>query len=274
MSAEADAFARFEAAGWEAKASGYHGFFEPITTRAVAALLDAAAVGASTRVLDLASGPGYVAARAAARGAAVTGVDMTEAMVALARELSPGLEFRRADVERLPFADGAFDAVVGNFVVLHMARPETAAAEWARVLAPGGRLALSMWSGPERCRLLGVFVDAVAEVGPASPANVPAGPPFFRFADDRELEDLLRGAGLIDVEVEELSFAHRLSGPDEFWNGLLDGTVRASVLVLEQPPPVQERIRAAFDRLALEYEVDGALAVPVAVKIAAGRKPG
>jgi hypothetical protein len=66
MNAEADAFARFEAAGWEAKASGYHGFFEPITTRAVAALLDAAAVAASTRALDLASGPGYVAARAAA----------------------------------------------------------------------------------------------------------------------------------------------------------------------------------------------------------------
>src|SRR4051794_37044151 len=91
---DADAFNAFEAAGWEERVSGYEDFFGPITTRLVGPLLDAAKVDRGARVLDVASGPGYVAAAAAERGASVTGVDLSEGMLSLARRLHPQLAFR------------------------------------------------------------------------------------------------------------------------------------------------------------------------------------
>jgi SAM-dependent methyltransferase len=270
---DADAFNAFEAAGWEARAGGYHAFFGPITTRVIDPLLDAAEVGSGTRVLDAASGPGYVAAAGAARGASVVGLDVAHEMVALARELQPELEFVQGDVERLPFDDGSFEAAVANFLVLHLGRPEQAATELARVLASGGRLALSAWDLPEYARLFGVFLDAIAEAGAAPPPDVPTGPSFFRFSEDVEFARLLAGVGLTDVLVRTLSFTHRLSSARELWDGFLDGTVRTRVLVLHQSDEMQARIRDAFDRIVAEYATDGGLEMPVSVKIASGRKP-
>src|SRR3954447_8070956 len=109
---DADAFNAFEAAGWEDRVSGYEDFFGPITTRLVDPLLDAAEVDRGTRVLDVASGPGYVAAAAAERGAFVIGVDIAWAMISLARRLHPQVAFRFGNAEALPFAVGSFDAVV------------------------------------------------------------------------------------------------------------------------------------------------------------------
>lgn len=269
----ADAFRDFEAAGWKKKAEPYHRFFGRITTRAIEPLLDAARVGARTRTLDIATGPGYVAARAAARGASVVGTDIAPAMVALARELNPGIEFRRADAEELPFDGGSFEAVVGNFVVPHLGRPERAVAECDRVLAPEGRLALSMWDAPEHNRLFGALVEAVAEAKAPPPANIPSGPPFFRFSSDDEFSALLASAGLEQVEVRSFSFTHRLSGPDELWGGLVGGTVRMAALVAGQSEDTRRRIRTAFDRIVSEYTVTEGMEVPVSVKVASGRKP-
>ena len=80
-----DAFDAFEASGWEEKAVAYECFFGGITARVVEPLLAAASVGAGTRVLDVATGPGWVAAEAAERGASVVGVDVAEAMIAMRR---------------------------------------------------------------------------------------------------------------------------------------------------------------------------------------------
>jgi ubiquinone/menaquinone biosynthesis C-methylase UbiE len=265
-----DSFNAFEAAGWERKAAGYDRFFGRITSRLIDPLLDAAGVASGQRALDVATGPGYVAARAAERGADVVGVDVADAMVALASERQPGLDFRRADAHELPFADASFDAVVANFLVLHLGRPEAAVAEFARVLAPGGRLALTAWDLPTEARFLGVFLDAVAAVGASPPEEIPQGPDFFRFSREPEFEALLRDVGLEDVDVRTIAFSHTVSSPDELWEGLLGGTVRTSALILGQSQEDQRRIRAAFDRLVEDYRQGTALELPVSVKLAAG----
>jgi SAM-dependent methyltransferase len=271
-SIDPEAFNAFEAAGWERRADGYHDFFGSITTRVIEQLLDAAEVERGMRVLDAASGPGYVAAACAARGADVVGVDVAAEMVSLARRLHPELEFRQADAERLPFAGGSFDAVLASFLILHVGRPEQVAAELPRVLRPGTKLALSTWDLPERARLLGVLVDAVAEVGAQPTADVPAGPPIFRFADEGEFARLLAGAGLGDVDVQTVAFTHRSASSDELWNGLMAGTVRTRALVLAQPEDMQSRIRAAFDRLVRPYGTKDGFEIPVSVKLASGRR--
>lgn len=271
---DADGFNRFEAAAWEQRADGYHRFFAPITTRVIEPLLDDAEVERGTRVLDAASGPGYVAAACVVRGADVVGVDVAPEMVSLARRLRPEIEFRQADAEQLPFADSSFDAAVANFLVPHVGRPEQVAAELARVLRVEGKLALSMWDVPERARLLGVLVDAATEVGAQLPADIPAGPPFFRFSEEDEFVRLLRGAGLSDVDVQTVAFTHRVASGDELWAGLMDGTVRIRALVLAQSQAVQAQIRAAFERLVRPYRANGTVEMPVSVHLASGRKGG
>ena len=163
--------------------------------------------------------------------------------------------------------------VVGNLVVMHLARPERAMAELARVLRPGGRLALTAWADPSRHRLAGVFLDAVAEARAAPPPDLPPGPDFFRFSDGEVFAAALRGPGLASAEVTDIAFAQRFAGPDQLWDGTLGATVRVSALVTRQPPEVRHRIRAAFDRLAAGYRRGDGLELPVAVKLATARKP-
>src|SRR3954453_14259911 len=270
---DADAFNAFEAAGWERQVSGYEDVFGPIATRLVGPLLEAAEGDRGARVLGVASGPGYFPPGPADRGAFVIGVDIAEAMISLARRLHPQLDFRFGNAEALPFADGSFDAVVGNFVLLHIGRPERAAAEFARVVDAGGRVALTVWDFPDRARFHGVLLDAVAEAGADSPQDMPVGPPLFRFSDEQELAGLLREQGLEDIDVRTVAFSHAEPSADALWRGLLGGTVRLSAIIVRQTQDVQRQIRAAFDRIAQRHGVGDGLALPVAVKLASARKP-
>ena len=268
-----EAFTAFELAGWQAKAQPYHDFFAPVTGRLAEPLLDLAGVTTGTRVLDAATGPGYVAACAARRGAACVGVDLAPAMVALARALHPGLDVRPGDLHALPFPEGGFDVVLVNFALMHVARPEQAAAECARVLSPSGRLAVSVWDHPGRSRLVGLFGDAAAEAGAAPPPDLPDGPPFFRFADDAELATLLRGCGLAGIRTRPVAFTHRLPSADTLWDGVLGGTVRTAALIAGQRPDVREKVRAAFDRLVEPYRTEHGVDVPVSARITVATRP-
>jgi SAM-dependent methyltransferase len=273
-SIDLDAFDEFEASTWEERVEGYAGFFGAVTGRLVEPLLDLAGVGPETRVLDVATGPGYVAAEAARRGARVWGVDVAEAMVARAKADHPGVEFTQADAQSLPFDDGAFDAVVGNFGLPHFGRPELAVAEGARVLTPEGRLALTTWDAPGEMRMFGVFLEAVREAGAGPPDGLPPGPDVFRFSDDGEFRRLLEGHGLVNVEVRRIAFTHPVRSFGDLWNALQSGTVRMASLVLDQSDEAQERIRAALEHRLAAYRTDGRFDVPVSVKLAAGRTSG
>jgi ubiquinone/menaquinone biosynthesis C-methylase UbiE len=215
-------------------------------------------------VLDVGTGPGYAARRAAKRGAVATGVDLAEEMLELARRRNGGARFMRADAEDLPFEEHSLDAVVSHFAVHHVPQPERALREFARVTRPGGWIAISSWDQPERNRFLGVLIDAVRACGVRGSVH---------FADDHELRRLLEEAGLDVVEVRSVSLTHRVADVDELWHGMVGGSVRTAGLLAGQPPEMQRNIRTAAARIAREYETDGALAIPARAKIARGRKP-
>jgi SAM-dependent methyltransferase len=159
---------------------------------------------------------------------------------------------------------------VGNLLINHVPRPEHAAQEFARVLAPGGAMALSTWDVPENTRFLGILRDALRACGLPGES---AGPDPFRFADDDEFRGLLRGAGLADVEVRQVECRHTVADADELWRGLLGGSVRSAGQVMREQPDTRRRIREAVERLAEEYRVDGGLELPGLAKIARGTKP-
>ena len=274
MASGAEEFKAFEAAGWSRRADTYGLVTGAITARFVGPLLDAARVGAGMWVLDVATGPGHVAAAAAARGAEPVGVDIAEGMLAVARRDYPQLAFRSGDAEALPFADCSFDAVVGAFVLNHLPRPEVAVAELARVLGSGGRLALSVWDVPERTAFIGLLRDAVARAGAPPSAQPPGAPDPFRFADDAQLRALLDNAGLEDVAVETVALRHRVQGDAmELWDGLLAGSVRSAAAVEALSPAARERARAAFAELVEPHRVAGGHELPAVAKVGSGRRP-
>ncbi len=100
-----------------------------------------AVVRPGDRVLDACCGTGELALAAERAGGRVTGLDFSERMLERARGKSTAIEWVRADVLEMPFADESFDVVTVGFGVRNVADLERALAECARVLRPGGRLA-------------------------------------------------------------------------------------------------------------------------------------
>jgi len=275
MSAEeAEAFKDFEAEGWSAQAGTYGELTGAITSRLAESLLDAAGVRSDWRVLDVATGPGYVAERAAARGARAVGIDLAEGMLELARQRVGGVELLRADAEELPFDDASFDAVVGGFVINHLPHPQRALAEATRVLVSGGQVAFSVWDRPERMRVIGVVTEAIESAGVDRGDALPAGGPDpYRFADEDEFRALLEAADLVGVTVRTVELTHRVAGPDELLRGLLGSSVRTATVLRTLGAAARRRTRVALERMVEPYRTsDGALELPVAARLASGGK--
>jgi SAM-dependent methyltransferase len=268
-----EAFKGFEAVGWSAQADTYGDLIGAITLQLAEPLLDAAGVGDGQRVLDVATGPGYVAERAQARGALPVGVDIADGMLEAARRRHPDLRFMRADAEQLPFENGSFEAVVGGFVVNHLPSPDRAVAEAARVVCSGGRVAFSVWDRPERMRVIGAVSEAIEAARVERAAPIPSGGPDpYRFADESEFRALLVDAGLTGATVETIDFTHRVSDAGELWRGVLGSSVRSAALIRAQPEDVRRRIRAELERIVEPYrQAEGALEMPVAAKIGGGK---
>jgi SAM-dependent methyltransferase len=270
---ELEGFKAFEAEGWDKRAETYGDLLGTMTARVAESLLDAAAVRRDIRVLDIATGPGYAAERAAARGAHPIGIDIAEGMLALARRRQPELDFRWADAERLPFEDASFDAVVGGFVLNHLPDPERAMQESVRVLAARGTVAFSVWDRPQRNRLNGVFADALMDVGVESTVDVEHGPDPNRFSDDADFEALLDAAGIGELRVETLSLALAVADSDALWDGFMGSSVRMRAVFDDQPEAVRRRIRDAFEHRVEAHRHEDGIELPVVVKLASGRMP-
>ena len=270
---DAERLRAFERQGHDALATSYQDFFASITALATEPLLDAVRAGPGVRFLDVAAGPGGLAAAAATRGALTVGVDLSPRMVELARRLYPKVEFYESDVEHLPFADRVFDAIVCGFGLGHFPRPEIALAECVRVLNPGGRIALSWWDHPDRQRVQGIFRDAITEVGLSMPSEVPHGHNVYRFSDTAEFLRLLHGAGLDEVGVAEHTTVYSVADTETLWRGGLGSLVLTGAAIRQQDKAVQDRVRAAFERRAGIYKSAKGLDVPIAFKVGVGHKP-
>jgi SAM-dependent methyltransferase len=149
---------------WGERATDWAYLLEPYARRANDALFDRAEIGPGTRLLDIACGSGYAAGVAADRGAEVSGLDASEALIAIARARTPAGDFRVGDMFALPFDDHRFD-VATSFNGIWQGC-EDALREARRVVRPGGMVGFSFWGPPKRLGLLPYFA-AVLEMSPA-----------------------------------------------------------------------------------------------------------
>ena len=195
---------------WDERAPAYHAAQqrEGHVDRALPlwrAALEAVLPPAPARVLDLGTGSGYLARVLADLGHDVTGLDLSEEMLALARaEVDPKVRFVHGDVVAPPFSAGSFEVLAGRYVMWTVRDPLDALAAWRRLLRPGGRLVLadSTWF-PD-----GIGDDALLRrgYGDAALARLPVAE-----ADSiTATADLLRRGGFADVEVTPLDDLHAL----------------------------------------------------------------
>ena len=183
------------------------------------------------RVLDVGSGPGYLAAEMVEQGAEVVGVDVSGPMLEMAAELHPQIEFRTGDATGLPFPDQSFDLVCSTQVLEYVSDIPVALSEFLRVLRPGGLTAIldtdwdsAVWSVDDRPRLRRILdaweqhvadphlpVRLAAELRAAGFLNIACrvipivnleyDPERFGFGSSRNIESYVLARKLVEPEV-------------------------------------------------------------------------
>jgi SAM-dependent methyltransferase len=267
-------FRDFEHTGWEDAevCSAYGERLGGVVAQAIDPMLDATRVGATDSVLDVATGPGIVAAAAASRGAAVVGVDFSAEMLRRAAADHPHLKFEQGEADALPFASASFDVVVCNFGVPHFPDPEAFFREALRVLRPSGRFAFTVWAAPPETKGFGAVYDAIERFGSLD-VGLPPGPNFFLYADAATSKHSLREAGFEGVITTLVPQTWELSSPDDVFDAILSGTVRAAAVLKRQAPEVRARIRDAVRDEVSAYSVGGRYRVPMPAVLTTGAKP-
>ena len=274
MSNSGQSFREFEQAGWEDSGvvTTYDKHLSGVTTQSVDALLGAAGIRDGSRVLDVATGAGYVAGAAAQRGADPIGIDFSAAQVRMARARYPMVRFEQADAEALPFEPETFDAVVNAFGMCHLPDPDAALREAFRVLKRGGRVAFTVWDTPERAVGFGAVYAAVRAHG-SMDVGLPAGPNFFLFSDPAQSAKALRSAGFVSPSCQQVPQVWRISAPEKLFEVFAEGTVRAAATLRAQSPRAREAIRVAVRETVAAYKRGDHFEVPMPALVAAATKP-
>lgn len=224
-------------------------------------LCEAMDLRAGSKVLDVAAGNGNASLAAARRWCDVTATDYVPELLEKGRlrAVAEGMAIRTetADAENLPYADGAFDAVISTFGVMFTPDQEKAAAELVRVCRPGGRIGLANWTP---AGFIGqVFKVIGSHVPPPAGAPSPA-----LWGTPARLETLFGAEG--EVRIAERTFAFRYRSPAHWLD--VFRTWYGPVLKAFAALPAEGQAALAADLLALvgraNVAVDGTVVIPSA----------
>jgi ubiquinone/menaquinone biosynthesis C-methylase UbiE len=237
----------------------YHAVATEVIDSLGPVLVEAAAIGAGQRVLDVAAGTGNVAIPAALTGADVVATDLTPELLEVGRKDAARrgalLEWRTADAEALPFDDGWFDTVVSCVGVMFAPHHQATADELARVTRSGGTIGLINWT-PE-----GFIGQLFATMRPFAPPPPPGAqpPPLWGHAD--HVQDLF-GDGVSDLTFTRRTLrVDRFSTPEtfrEFFKTTYGPTIVAYRGIADDPEKVAA-LDAALADLARRYDHGGVM---------------
>jgi SAM-dependent methyltransferase len=237
-------------------------------------LLDRAEVSPGQDVLDVATGTGNVALRAAAAGARVVGLDLTPELFAEARRRADAagvtVDWVEGDAEELPFADGSFDRVLSVFGVQFAPRHAVAAAEMARVCRPGGSVGLVNWTPAgaigELFKIMGGYMPA--------PPDYASSPPLWGSED--HVRSLFEGTG-VDLEFSHGSNPWRFDSAED-WVAFMETRYGPTIKARERLSGEGRWEQCRAEVLAMterrNESGDGSLLLPAEYLVITGRKEG
>lgn len=263
-------FKRAEMEGWDARAGAYNDFTGQVTTRAIPTLLAMAETAPGKHILDLCCGTGRAAGAACALGAHAEGIDVSAAMVKAARDAFPNVAFDVGDAESIPREDDRYDAVICSFGLMHVGRPGALFSEMARVLKPGGRVALSHWIGPPDSPLFRIVFGTMQRL--ADMSKVPPSPSPFALSSEDAMRAALEQAGFDDVSVRTLPLVFTAPA-GKFAEHFRNFAARAAVVLDQQADAVLEEIYSSWETQLEEFLADGRYKVPMpALAVSAVRR--
>jgi len=211
------------------------------------------------KVLDLATGTGWTSRAVARRGAKVIGVDIGPHLVEAAAEKAKieGLDiiYEVGDAEALPFADGAFDAVISTCGIMFASRPEVAASELARVCRKGGRVALTTWLPDSN--LFKMFLVMKPYMPP--PPN-PAPPSPFEWGKTERITELLGPS--FDLKFEKGISYYREPNGEAAWQTFSNGYGPTKTLAGNLDEARRAELRHDFVAFHDGFKTDLGICVP------------
>jgi SAM-dependent methyltransferase len=226
------------------------------------------------QVLDVACGTGILGREIAARvgpGGHVAGVDPNPGMLAVAQQLAPDVEWREASAESLPFPDGSFDAVVGQFGLVFFTNQCQALGEMLRVLKPGGRMAVAVWDSLENLPAYAAEVALLEQIAGQPAADALRAP--FAIGDRRILATLFADCGITSADITTHSGVAQFPSIRTMVEADLRGWLPVmGVLLMEQQI---DRILSEADQALGDYTTaDGRAMFPLSAHIVAVKKGG
>jgi ubiquinone/menaquinone biosynthesis C-methylase UbiE len=228
-------------------------------------LTDLLAITPGDRVLDLASGTGEVAFRAARAGATVTAIDLAEPMIEKARRTAEeeGLvvSFDLGDVEYLPYDDGSFDVLASAFGLVFAPDHANVASELARVSRAGGRLGFTAWKpNPKLSELYRRFTDEPI-----------VGREAYEWGREDHVEDMLGED--FELEFEDGTLWLEASSGEEIWKLFSESAPPVIALIERLDAERAEEFHAAFVELYESYRSgDGGIRAPRRYLLVLGRR--
>jgi SAM-dependent methyltransferase len=245
-----------------------HGAYERLAARfgpVQDELVERSGLSTGDRVLDLATGTGEVAVRAAKAGAQVHAIDVAEPMLEKARrraeEARVDVTFDLGDVEYLPYDDGCFDVVLSNFGLIFAPDHANVASELARVACPGGRIAFSAWKpNPKLGELYRRFTEEPIE-----------GREAYEWGREDHVEDMLGED--FDLDFEDGTLWLEAQTAEEIWE-LFSQSAPPVIALLKRLDAAQvERFHQAFVDLYESYRTpEGGIRAPRRYLLVLGRR--
>lgn len=261
------------ATAWDANADHVEAAKAPATE----VMLDHLSLAPGDQVLELGAGPGLLSLRLAELvepGGTVLVSDVASGMVEVAARRTadlPHVSTAVLDASDIDRPDASFDVVVFRMGLMFTPDPSVALAEVRRVLAPGGRAGFMVWAGMEHNPwLTSLGMSAMAHG--LTTAGPPVGPgEVFSLGDPERVGGLLRGAGFVEIVVEEVDIIQRFADTEEYLSRIGSLAPPLVAALAAAPAEVREKVHQSAGELVDQYASDHGLAVPGRAIVACGR---
>ena len=242
-------------------------------------MLDLARIQPGQRILDIAAGAGEPAVSAAERvgpGGYVLATDISEGIVELSLQVArerglKQVETRVMDGENLELPDASFDAVLCRLGLMYMPHTVTALCEWRRVLKAGGRVAVVVFSTPDR-NSWGAVPASIIRQRAQLPPPVPGQPGPFSLGGPGVLEGVFREAGFADPEVRTVPVPHRMTSAAEYVRVAREAFGAFNAMMAHLPPQERESVWNEVEGSMCSFESPAGFEVPGECLVGAATK--